>query len=43
MLFRSAASLAVDLAQKKIERAITPADQRRLVDKYVAGMERLHE
>jgi len=42
-LTKHAASLAVDLAEKKIERAITPADQQRLVDKYVAGMERLHE
>lgn len=42
-LTRHAASLAVDLAEKKIEREITPADQQRLVDKYVARMETLHE
>jgi F-type H+-transporting ATPase subunit b len=38
-----AANLAVDLAEKKIEREITPADQQRLVDQYVARMETLHE
>jgi len=38
-----AANLAVDLAEKKIAREITPADQLRLVDQYVARMETLHE
>jgi len=38
-----AANLAVDLAEQKIAREITPADQQRLVDQYVARMETLHE
>jgi F0F1-type ATP synthase membrane subunit b/b' len=42
-LTKHAAELAVDLAEKRIEREITPADQQRLVDKYVARMETLHE
>jgi F-type H+-transporting ATPase subunit b len=42
-LTKHAAALAVDLAEKRIEREITPADQQRLVDKYVARMETLHE
>jgi F-type H+-transporting ATPase subunit b len=42
-LTKHAAALAVDLAEKRIEREIPPADQQRLVDKYVARMETLHE
>ena len=42
-LTKHAADLAVDLAQQRIEREITPADHERLVDRYVARMRTLHE
>lgn len=39
-LVRQAADLAVGLAAKRIDRVMTPEDQNRLVDRYLAGLQK---
>jgi ATP synthase F0 subunit b len=41
-LTEHAANLAVQLASDRIERTITPDDQARLIDRYVAGVKEIH-